>query len=289
MVLLELLVLAVIWSWIACGVLFLKTTILPRVPLAASPAQWTLPFDAVRFQATDGVELSGWKIPVDPNSPWIILCHGLGTNRADLLDMAAGLAGAGFNLFLFDFRAHGESQGRASSFGWLEQRDLEGALAFLGRQLDVPERPYGVLGVSMGGAVALMVAAQDERLGAVVADSCYADLDGSIRHHLGLLYRLPPVPFGMFAASAYRLRFGAWPHQMAPVKAIAAISPRPVLLIQGTQDPRIPAQEARRLLAAAGQPKELWLIDSSEHLVTFSSDPAAYLAKLTAFFTANLR
>ena len=153
----------------------------------------------------------------------------------------------------------------------------------------MPERPYGVLGVSMGGAVALMVAARDERLGAVVSDSAYADLDGSLRHHLKLLYGLPEVPFGLFATSAYRLRFGAWPTRMAPVEAIQAISPRPVLIIQGTQDPRIPDAEGRRLFQAAGDPKELWMVETSEHLGASSSDPAAYLAKLSAFFTAHLR
>lgn len=289
LIVLEILVLSVIWIWIFCGLFFLRATVLPKASVTASPSQWNLAFEPVQFQATDGVRLSGWKIPSDPSKPWLILCHGLGADRADLLDIAAGLAQAGFNLFLFDFRAHGDSEGRSSSFGWREQRDLEGALAFLGTQTDVLDKPYGVLGVSMGGSVALMTAARDERLGAVVADSSYDNLDRSIRHHLRLMYGLPPVPFGLFVTSAYRLRFGAWPDRMDPARAMAAISPRPVLLIQGAQDPRIGLAEARRLFEAARQPKELWVVETADHLATYASDPAEYLAKVSGFFAAHLK
>jgi len=288
-VLLEWLFLIVFWSWVFCGALFLRNTLLPRMPLAATPAAWHLPFDAVRFPASDGVPLAGWTIAEDPQRPWIILCHGLGANRADLLDIGAGLFRAGYNLLTFDFRAHGESDGRATSFGWLEQRDLEGALAFLGGRPEIPDRPYGVLGISMGGSVAIMVAARDERLGAVVADSPYANLDDSITHHLKLLYRLPRVPFGWFVNTTYRLRFGVWAGQMAPLAEIAKISPRPVLLIQGEQDPRMPLTEAQDLSAAAKEPKELWVARGTDHLTTFAEDPSSYLQRVIRFFDAYLK
>lgn len=289
MVLLESLFLILFWSWVFCGVLFLRNTILPRMSLAATPAALNLPFTSVRFPASDGLPLAGWTIAAQPQRPWIILCHGLGANRADLLEISAGLFGAGYNLLTFDFRAHGESGGRSTSFGWLEQRDLEGALAFLGAQPEIPDKPYGVLGISMGGAVAIMVAARDERLGAVVADSPYADLDASITHHLKLLYGLPKVPFGWFAATAYRLRFGAWPGQMAPLAEIAKVSPRPVFIIQGEQDPRMPMAEAQALVEHAKDPKEFWVVRGTDHLTTFAEDPPVYLQRVIRFFDSYLK
>jgi alpha-beta hydrolase superfamily lysophospholipase len=173
-----------------------------------------------------------------------------------MLHAAAGLHADGFNLLLFDFRAHGGSAGRASSFGWLEQRDLAGALVFLGQQPEIPAQPYGLYGISMGGSVGLMVAAQDERIGAIAVDSPYTNLHDSLGRHLTLLYPLPRVPFIWFLAATYRLRFGAWPNQMSPQGQIGKIAPRALLLIQGGLDRRMPPDEAQQMFKRAGQPKE---------------------------------
>lgn len=288
MVVLNAVFLVCFWAWALSALWFVRNTFLPRLPLTRSPAELELPFEIIRFQASDGVWLSGWLIARDPQEPWIILCHGLGTNRADLLDLASALAKARFNTFLFDFRAHGESQGRATSFGWREQRDLEGALVLLGKQPGVPDRPYGVLGVSMGGAVALTVAAMDERIGAVVADSSYEQLGRSLTHHLQLLYHLPRIPFSWFIHSAYRIRFGAWPKQMSPTDSISKISPRPVLLMYGRNDRRVPAEHAERLFQAAREPRELWMVPHAGHLEALSTDPSAYLARIVSFFNSAL-
>lgn len=269
--------------------MFLRNTLLPRLPVTVLPGHVGLPCEPVEFQATDGVDLSGWKIASDSRRPWIILCHGLGANRADLLDLASGLFQAGYNLFLFDFRAHGTSQGRATSFGWQEQRDVEGALAFLGSQPDVADRPYGILGVSMGGVVAILVAAHDERLAAVVADSPYDTLPNSIARHLHLMHRLPKQPFLLFAESAYALRFGVWPSAVSPADAIGHISPRPVLLLHGDFDVRVPPADVQRLLERAQEPKELVVIQGAGHLQTFAADPGRYLARVTQFFDAQLK
>lgn len=288
MIAFEVVFLAVFWLWVLTAVLFLRNTVLPRMPLAAYPEHLDLAYDTVQFKATDGVELEGWMIPGRPDRPWLILGHGLGTNRSDLLETAVWLNEEGFNLFLFDFRAHGLSAGRVTSFGWQEQRDLAGALTFLGQHPEVPARPYGYYGISMGGAVGLMVAAKDERIGAIAADSPYPSLHDSLGRHVGLLYRLPKFPFLGLIAATYRLRFGAWPAAMAPEDAIGNISPRPVLLIQGEADRRMTAEGARRMYERAGQPKDLWIIPGAGHLEGPGRQPDAYRKRVTEFFSASL-
>ncbi len=289
MIVLEVTFLVIFWAWAASGALFLRQTFIPKTTAWVSAALDSVPSEAVRFQATDGLWLAGKKISADAGAPWLILCHGLGTNRDDLRDTAIALHEAGFSLLLFDFRAHGGSDGRVTSFGWREQRDLEGALAFLGSQPDVSSKPYGVFGLSMGGAVAIMVAARDERIGAVAVDSIYSDLKASIAHHLKLLYNLPKVPFSLFVDFTYKLRFGVWPGHMSPRAAIGHLSPRPVFVIQGEADPRVPLTEAQMLIEAAKEPKELWLIRGGTHLGGLSIDPAAYHAKLIQFFRSSLK
>ena len=289
MIVVEVVFLAIFWTWAVSAVLFLRNTVLPRDPVTSTPAQFSLPCEPVRFQATDGMWLEGWKVPADPVRPWIILCHGVGSNRSNLLDIAAGLHEAGFNLFLFDFRGHGGSRGLVTSFGWFEQRDLEGALAFLGQQPDIPARSYGVYGISMGGSVALMVAARDERIGAVVADSPYTSLDQTLDRHLGLLYPWAPrVPFLWFILATYRIRFGVWPSQLSPLRSAARLAPRPLFLIQGGSDIRMLPEETRRIHEAAGEPKALWVVDGADHLGSFSLQPDAYRSRLTMFFESRL-
>ena len=152
----------------------------------------------------------------------------------------------------------GGGAGGVTSFGWTEQRDLEGALAFLGGQPDIQARPYGIYGISMGGSVALMTAAQDERLGAVAADSPYPSLQETLGRHLRLLYPwAPKTPFLWLVLATYRLRFGIWPARLSPEVSAANLSPRPLLLINGAQDPRMPAEGARRMYDASREPKAL--------------------------------
>ena len=140
----------------------------------------------------------------------------------------------------------------------------------------------------MGGAVALMVAARDERLRAVAADSPYPNLEQTLGHHLTLLYPwLPKIPFVWFVLTTYRLRFGIWPRQMSPQESAARLSPRALLLIQGDHDPRIPAEGTTSMFAAAGEPKEL-LIMGGGHLEGFSLDPSRYTDRLIRFFKTHL-
>src|SRR3989338_6556195 len=129
----------------------------------------------------------------------------------------------------------------------------------------------------MGASVALVTAARDERIGAVAADSPYADLGDNLGRHLTLMYPLlPKIPFHWFVLATYRLRFGVWPRRVSPLAAALALSPRPLLLIQGGEDVRMPPQGAEAIVKAAGKPAELWIIRGAGHLEGFSLDPARY-------------
>lgn len=290
MILLEVVFLTVFWAWVFAAALFLRNTILPRFPLVQTPEALGLPAETVRLTATDGLQLEGWKIPANPARPWIILCHGVGANRSDLLDIAAKLHAAGLNLFLFDFRGHGGSAGRTTSFGWEEQRDLEGALTFLGQQADVPSRPYGVYGISMGGSVALMVAAKDERLAAVVADSPYTNLEATIGRHLALLYpAMSKLPFLPLVLATYRLRYGVWPRKVSPEASAAALGHRGLLVIQGGEDARMPREGAEAITRAGGKRAKVWLVPGAGHLEAYAVDEAQYLKRLVEFFKDELR
>jgi fermentation-respiration switch protein FrsA (DUF1100 family) len=165
---------------------------------------------------------------------------------------------------------------------------LEGALVFLGQQTDVPAKPYGVYGISMGAAVGLMVAGRDERLGAVAADSAYANLEDTLGRHLTLMYPLPKIPFLWFIAATYRLRFGRWPNAVSPRNSAATLGRRPLLLIAGGADPRMPASEAQEIAARASGPKDVLVIRGAGHLEGYAYAPDEYVGRLIKFFSSSL-
>jgi len=284
---LEILFLVGFWSIVLFALLFLSNTYVRRVSVR-SLSEYDLSGVSVRFKTADGLTLDGWKIPGDEAHPWIILCHGMTTNRTQTLGVAKSLNKAGFNLFLFDFRGHGNSRGRITSFGYTEQRDLEAALSFLGQEPDVSALPYGVYALSMGGAVAMMVAGRDDRIGALVVDSVYRDLKSSLGTHLKMKYPfLPKEPFLTLTSTFYMLRFGVWPSRVAPKFAIKGLK-TPLFFIQGDHDPRVPMSWVDELADQLSGPKETWIVQGVGHVGAYERDPQSYSNKVVQFFEGFL-
>ena len=223
MALLEALFLVTFWICAASVVLALWALRPPRLPLSVAPATRNLTVEPVRFPATDGVRLSGWKIPGTPGKPWILLCHPPHATRAMLLDVAEQLARDGYNLLLFDFRGHGESQRHTISYGWVERHDLQGALVFLGREADVPDRPYGIFAEASAAMTAILVAATDDRLKAVVIRNPSYDPISPLLARLRELLGVTP-PIRPLVELTYRLRFGIWPSHLAIQESITQLS-----------------------------------------------------------------
>ncbi|MBI4356058.1 MAG: alpha/beta hydrolase [Candidatus Omnitrophica bacterium] len=271
-------------------ILLLRQTRLPKAPLIGDPGDYLCAFESVRFTATDGVPLAGWFIR-QPSSarPVIVVCHGLGTNRSDVLDAAAAFAkGGGYQVLAFDFRGHGESGGRVSSFGYWEQRDLAGALAYLRGRPDLQPATFGVFGISMGGAVAVMTAGRDTGIHAIAADSLFPNLAESIRVHLRLMYPWLAWAVTPLVWLVYWLQFGIWPSAVSPLQSASAIAPRPLLLIHGEVDPRMPLSGARAVFQAAKEPKELWVIPGALHFAGYAVTGEAYHRHILDFFQRAL-
>jgi len=268
--------------------LLFRNTMLSHWPDKTSPAFYRLAYEEIGFTTRDGVKLRGWLLGKGSRLPTVILCHGLGTNKSDLISLANSIYEAGFNVFLFDFRGHGESRNRITSFGYLEQRDLEGAIEYIFKRQDLENKNLGVFGLSMGGAVAVMMAARDPRIKAVVSDSTYQDLYSSMVHHAKVFYSLPKFPFNIFLRLAYILRFGYDPKKISPQEAISQISPRPILIINGEKDKQVPAENAYALFNKANTPKELWVVPQAGHGEGYYRHFEQYQSRIIEFFQKNL-
>jgi dipeptidyl aminopeptidase/acylaminoacyl peptidase len=247
------------------------------------------PFETVTFQAADGVPIAGWYSPPSPElsgegAHCVILCHGLGTNRTELQDIALELRRRGYGVLLFDFRGHGESGGSCTTVGLREVNDILGAVEFLCMRPEVDLDRIGILGVSMGGAAAIMAAAICPTLRWVVADCPFATLEQALQTAFEAFVRAPGWLFARPVIAFAQLFTGAHVTDVKPVECIGAIAPRPVLLIHGYDDGLVHAANSEQLYRAAGEPKELWLIPECDHVQCRVVAGEEYYRRVDAFF-----
>ncbi len=165
----------------------------PKVVGTDNPLRYGFRYEHVTFDSTDGIPLDAWWVPAvwpgkigsNPPADWgkrtVILCHGLGSNKANELIVARDLPTHGYNVLAFDFRAHGSSGGQISTFGALEKNDVLGAVHWARDMHRRQCRQLFGLGVSMGGAALIGAAADPSEEGraidAVAVYDTYDDLN----------------------------------------------------------------------------------------------------------------
>ena len=144
-----------------------------RKALYLWPDEYKMPYDNVYFTTEDKVNIKGWFIPYDGAEKTIILMHGWGMNRSDILKNTYFLHDLGFNLLYFDFRALGESGGKVSSIGYLETRDVRAAIKYLKETRPESCKKIGLYGLSMGAMVAICEGASNPQISCVAAEASY--------------------------------------------------------------------------------------------------------------------
>ena len=251
----------------------------PRISIPDRPEDHGLTAERVRIRADDGVQLAGWLVP-RPGAPLVVMLHGYPAEKADLLPLAAALAPS-FAVLLVDHRYFGESEGRTTTLGYRERQDLERVLDFA-HSRGAPT--VGVFGLSLGGAVALLTAAEDSRIRAVAAYAPFADLRALGRDLYAWMW-LARYPFVEAMLVWSRVFLGADIARPTPAAAAARLTV-PVLLIHSRADDQIPFGHAERLRAAlAGNPRaEFIFTDRGFH----GELPAGFAARLADFFRRAL-
>jgi dipeptidyl aminopeptidase/acylaminoacyl peptidase len=264
----------------------------PKYPLHIPPSEYRADYEAASFTSEDGVRLKGWFVkPAHSHkpSPAIIICHGLGANKSDFSELAASLSRRGYFVLLFDFRAHGESSGSRTSLGYHEQEDIIAALGFLKARPEIDTKRIGIYGFSLGGSTAILTAAKTRAFSAIVVDSAFTSLHDQARTAITGFYHLPSFPFVPLTILGYELYFQTRVDNISPVSVISQISPAPILIIAGEGDRLIPAENGKKLYAAAKEPKALWLIPGADHGGTLAAAGAAYEKRVEEFFDKNLK
>ncbi len=263
-----------------------EITKVPYLALPYTPQDFGLAYEPVSFKSFDGLTLTGWFIPSkEASDTTLIVLHGLGSNTGDMLLNVLCLARAGsWNLFLFNFRGHSDSEGRLTSIGPLELRDFESALEYLKRAKPEAARRLGLYGHSLGASVAIVGAARHPEIAAVVAESPFTRARKTVTYFAKLFYGIPEFPFMHLAFLITRWRLGVSSWNFAPVDEVGKIAPRPFLLIHAERDLRMPASDTQAMMDAAGDPKELWVVPGADHGEPWMIAKEDYDNRIVQFF-----
>ena len=241
------------------------------------PETYGLTYESVRFSSTDNVTLHGWFFPaVGGPIGTVVHCHGNAGNITGHFENVRWLPAQGWNLFCFDYRGYGESAGRPTRTGTIA--DAHAAIDYVRARSDVDADRVVVLGQSLGGAIAIVVAAQSPSVRALAIEGTFSNYRTEARFVGRQNLLIAPV-----AGALARVLVS---EGYDPIDWVGRIAPRPTLFVCGTDDRVVDYRQTVALHEAAGEPKELIVIEGGGHTDSMSSLQAR--ERFVQFFERSL-
>lgn len=249
-------------------------------PLAQTEKRFTL-------TTKDGIEIAASFVSAqDEDAPIILLFHGNGASRGQFARHLSWLPQNGFHALAVDFRGHGQSAAEPKSFGYTEARDAHAALKWAREEF--PRSKIGVLGISLGGAAALVGEDGPLDVDAMILQAVYPDFDRAVRNRIRLMggdvTASVLTPLLTYQASP---RYGVSHTQISPVLKAREFD-KPVLIIASTSDEYIPVSESEELASAFPGRHWLWLIDGLSHGAISGLDDEVYRERVLTFFREEM-
>lgn len=243
-----------------------------------------LPAKVISLNSGSESTIRGWSIRADNSNGVVVLLHGIRSSRLAMLERARLFYAENFSVVMIDFQAHGESTGNHITVGYLEQHDVKAAVEFA--HTEYPDETIGVLGISLGGASAVLAAPMN--IEALILESVYPDIEAAVHNRvakrLGLFGKLPAE----LLLAQLEPRLGISSSELKPIDRLAHIG-SPVFLISGAEDQHTTAEETQEMFKVALEPKQLWLVDGAVHEDLYSASPETYKTKVLGFLNQHLR
>jgi len=236
------------------------------------------------LETPDGQQLGAWFVRGDPQKGCVLLLHGNGSSRRQMLPLLQQLAEAHFTVLAISLRAHGDSTGEINDFGWSARHDVTAAVDFLRKEC--PQRPIYVVGRSLGAAAAIFAAGELKgHVAGYFLEQPYKDIKSAAWNRLQ--HYLPPV-LDWIAYGGLRL----WAPVFVPVAA-DQLSPYdhiqdipesvPVVIVTGSADRHAHLDEVTAMYRRIESHAKLVVFDGAEHVDLDRADPELYRTTLFHF------
>ena len=277
--------------FISLGVYILTQHVLPyailqpqRVTSENHLKSKQIPYHQVSVKSFDSIDLKGFYIPslIDTTHASIILVHGIGGCKEHFTDLAISLGELGFESWIFDNRAHGESGGDYSTYGYLEKRDISRIVDQIERER--PNTKIGIWGNSLGGAIAIQAMERDQRLRFGIIESTFIDLrqivyDYQKRYSYGIgLEWICDLTLNRASEIA-----DFDPDKVKPIESVKNID-QPIIIAHGDADKNIKFEYGKALfLNTTSKEKEFLRVKGGDHYGLFAAGGQNYSNHLFDF------
>jgi pimeloyl-ACP methyl ester carboxylesterase len=242
--------------------------------------------DAMKFSVPGAGQRDGWFFPGFMGAPTIVLCHGYGSSRGELLTLVSALQDHQYNVFVFDFAGHGANDG-ITTFGYGEVRELRAAVDELAKRGDVDAQSFGLWGYNLGAYGALREAEDDKRVRALVLDSVYETPEQMVK--IGV-ERAGMSQLPLMARSA-EVSFGWINHKYRGEKPLTwkldSLLGVPKLFIAAADDPEL-ADITLKIYKNAPEPKEQVTILHGNFPNMGDQDKRDYENRVVSYFLLRL-
>jgi pimeloyl-ACP methyl ester carboxylesterase len=228
----------------------------------------------------------GWFFPGQRGAPTILLLHGYESSRGELLTLVSALQDHQYNVFIFDFAAHGANAG-ITTFGYREADETRTAIDLIAARNDVDPTRFGLWGYNLGAYSALREAENDRRVRALVLDSVYDKPEQMVK--VGV-ERNGLAGFPLMVSSAetsfewLNHHYRDDPPLSAKLKNITGV---PTLFIQAIDDPEL-AAITRQMFLKAPEPRDQAIIPHGNFVSLADEDKRAYENRVVSFFLLRL-
>lgn len=243
---------------------------------------------SVSWTSPDGTTLRGWFVPAGESDRAAIVCHGVMDTTSGMVGLILALHQARYNVLAFDMRGHGISDGWTVTYGARESADIIAAVDYLKSNHSAAARHVVGVGWSMGAASLILAAADDLRIEALHVDAPYSstvDMARQIRSNIG-------GPLGWWAQHAGLaigcLESGVNLFKLSVTQSAARISPRPIMIVHGTEDRVIPFEQGRKVFAASNEPKFFEEVKGAGHCESIVYQGNVYTERMITFLNSAI-
>jgi pimeloyl-ACP methyl ester carboxylesterase len=229
---------------------------------------------------------AGWFFPGFKGAATIILCHGYGSSRGELLTLATSLQDRQYNVFMFDFAAHGTNTER-STMGFVEAVELGAAVNALSRRDDVNPHVFGIWGTNLGAYAALAVAERNKLVRALILESVYDRPSDFVKLQVQRteLTRIPLVQDMTVRAFDWEYRkYKQVPPLSANLDHTAGVYK---LFLEAPDEPEL-AEATRELFVKAPGPKQNAVLQQGNYAEMSDEAKRSYENRILSFFLLNM-